>query len=514
VNVSRQALEALVAAVVAAILGVLLTPVWNDFWAEMKPKIGAPLVALIGVTVLVGIAVFGLSTLHYFGVLGAGADPVGSRERSDYDALRKRIAAGNWIAREYARRLTDFLDAVDRFFGDVGIADRTLFPHAFGLTKPAPLWTAPAFDRCLGLAFVYPIAAILLIWAVSNHVGPAEAALGLIGTDGWRRAAIVAAVGLLGFAVRWFIRAEGWWNIVMIVIATTAAIALDEAAIGGGVRSVALVLVVFIVIVFGINIILDRRIVTASSVIAFAVASAFALARISTSAAAGVGAMTLFVSIVVTISVAGAFGIVVNIAHNVSVNRGWHGVFLSLFLPFMFLVCLAGAAFLAHLPTWNDFGPLLLFLGLLTLVNAPFDWLSLGLTRALMRRGLERERWWPYFYAIVDALLASVIIGFLAVAMVVTVQSFDDLAARGGGPRLFPPMREFLNAIKAEPGRPEYWWVYAMLFSTMLPSLINLFMAGGGASPVACRASRRGCLARLQTVRRFPPTIACSSLSC
>jgi hypothetical protein len=43
--------------------------------------------------------------------------------------------------------LTKFLDAIDRFFGDAGMADRTLFPRVFRLKTPAPLWTAPAFDR-------------------------------------------------------------------------------------------------------------------------------------------------------------------------------------------------------------------------------------------------------------------------------------------------------------------------------------------------------------------------------
>jgi len=144
----------------------------------------------------------------------------------------------------------------------------------------------------------------------------------------------------------------------------------------------------------------------------------------------------------------------------------------------MILVCIASAALLSHFETWQDFGPLLLFLGLLTLLNAPFDWLSLGLTRALMRRGLEREKWWPYLYAVIDALLASAVIAFLAMAMVAGVQLFDDLAVYGGGERLLPPMGEFLDAVKANPGKPEYWWVYATLFSTMLPSLINLFIAG------------------------------------
>jgi hypothetical protein len=77
--------------------------------------------------------------------------------------LRKSLAEGGKPALIYAQWLTKFLDAVDRFFGDAGMADRTLFPRAFGLKTPAPLWTAPAFDRCLLLALIYPIATILII---------------------------------------------------------------------------------------------------------------------------------------------------------------------------------------------------------------------------------------------------------------------------------------------------------------------------------------------------------------
>jgi hypothetical protein len=70
-----------------------------------------------------------------------------------------------------------------------------------GLKKAAPLWTAPAFERCLLLALIYPIATIFVIWAISGHVGPAEKALGLIpGVHSGYRAIVVAALGLLSFA--------------------------------------------------------------------------------------------------------------------------------------------------------------------------------------------------------------------------------------------------------------------------------------------------------------------------
>jgi hypothetical protein len=115
---------------------------------------------------------------YYLGVLAQGAQPEGSIERQDYDKLRASLAGGN-LAQLYAKWLTAWLDRADQFFGDAGMADRTLFPHAFGLKIPVPLWTPRSFDRCLYLALIYPVWTIFTLWAISGHVGPAEAALGL-----------------------------------------------------------------------------------------------------------------------------------------------------------------------------------------------------------------------------------------------------------------------------------------------------------------------------------------------
>ena len=140
--------------------------------------------------------VFGLIYRRYLGILGA--DRRRPAERQAYDALRSSLAAGNMASRLYAERLAQFLDWVDRFFRDASLAGRTLFPRAFGLRTPAPLWTAPAFNRCLLLAFIYPIGMIFVIWTVSGHVGPAEAALALPpGRVGWERAVAALAICLL-----------------------------------------------------------------------------------------------------------------------------------------------------------------------------------------------------------------------------------------------------------------------------------------------------------------------------
>jgi hypothetical protein len=160
-----------------------------------------------------------------------------------------------------------------------------------------------------------------------------------------------------------------------------------------------------------------------------------------------------------------------------SIQNQHQGIFLSLYLFAMLTICLSAAASLSHFPTWGTSGPILLFLGVLTFINAPFDWASLGLTRALLRRGLEHKGWWPFFFALVDALLAAVIVATLALTMVIGVQTFDALAVHGGGNAILP-LAPLFDGIAANPEAPEYWWVYALLLSTMIPSLINLAIGG------------------------------------
>jgi hypothetical protein len=181
----------------------------------------------------------------------------------------------------------------------------------------------------------------------------------------------------------------------------------------------------------------------------------------------------------VTVGVASGGALAVAAAAQVSIKRGQQGGFLAFFLPAMISVCFVAAFYLPYLAEWETTGPSLLSLGLLTLLNAPFDWASLGLTRALLRRGLELGGWWPYLLALVDACLAGVMIALLALTMVIGVQTFDELAIHGGGEKAAVlPLDALFDGIATNPAAPEYWWAYALLLSTMIPSLINLAIGG------------------------------------
>jgi hypothetical protein len=67
-------------------------------------------------------------------------------------------------------------------------------------------------------------------------------------------------------------------------------------------------------------------------------------------------------------------------------------------------------------------------------------------------RGLELGGWWPYGLALVDAVLASVIVAALALVMVIGVQGFDGLAVHGGGTPVLP-LDAFFKGIAAHPTR-------------------------------------------------------------
>jgi hypothetical protein len=415
---------------------------------------GSALAALVKVLFAVGAFAFGLTYRRYLGILGADRrKPV---ERQAYDALRESLAKGNVAARLYAERLTQFLDWVDSFFGDAGMADRTLLPHAFGLKTPVPLWTVPAFDRCLLLGSVYPLATILLTWAVSGHVGPVEVALRLRpDLPGWQRGLAVIGFGLsLTLLPRLRTNAR-----FQPLVATAAATGLFL----GGFLTSFVAFAVITVVMFAI-----RGAPSIAGFIAFAGllgSTGFVQTPSNTIAAVFlvVGIWTATV----------AAGLAAALLTRIALKHRWQGVFLTLLLPVLILGNIGAAGFLSTWKNWEVFGPVLLFLGLVTLLAAPFNWASVGLARALLRRGLELGGWWPYLLTLVgESLFVPITAGF-ALVMVIALQAFNGLALNTGGAQVVA-LYPILSSITTYPTAPEYAWIYGLLFSVAIPSLVSL----------------------------------------
>jgi hypothetical protein len=345
------------------------------------------------------------------------------------------------------------LGAVDRFFGDKDRAVWTLFPGAFGLRERAPLWTAHSYDRCLLVAQIYPIAVVALIWAASGQVGPAQEGLQLPqATAGWGRTLIMAWLALAvacGLLFRW---TSSWLRLLTVAIFCGSVVGF--------------MVVLPAASVFLIAFIVARAVARTTGKIAYG-----ALSLVLALAAA------LLIAIPNWFAVAGVMacgGVLVIVAVWAESSR-FFGRLLLLWTLAALLIVIVLSGLIGGFPRWDIAGPILLFLVLLTLVNGPFDWITLGLTRALLRRGLELGGWWPLAFGLIDLFVAAAVMAALSVTVLLSVQMFGHFAMLGGG-RPVLDVSQVLGAL-ADPQRrsaPEFWWLYVMLFSTLIPSVVNV----------------------------------------
>jgi hypothetical protein len=457
--------------------------------------IGAVIAALCSVACVL----WGVTMRYYTVTLQDAKKPKTAKDRKPYAELRAQLAAGGITTTLYERWLTAALARVDAFFGDgdAAAASRSLWARAFGLTHPAPLWTARSFDRCLLLALIYPIAMVIILWIVTGHPGPAGAALGLSQDVFWgRRALPLAAVFFFAWAscrkVFWANRSIRWFALVASLTLGSASIFASQQVIGATVVS-------FVLLVMNQT----YRGVYASAVFSGTLGFAFIAASLVAYARFYLDGFDLaFLAVVVMAIILAAPS-----AQTLSRAQGMEGWFqLAIVTISLGLFLILPLALGARDEVMHDSVSGLLLFAFLTLVNAPFDWLSLGLTRALLRRGLELGGWWPYACAVVDAVLAVVLIAVLAATMLLSAQWFDDAAistARHMRSSLKLPtdwltpdltasiqkwqrsdvghildVRALLDGIRHNPKSPEYFWVYATLFSTMIPSVVNLAIGG------------------------------------
>lgn len=128
---------------------------------------------------------------------------------------------------------------------------------------------------------------------------------------------------------------------------------------------------------------------------------------------------------------------------------------------------------------YSDFMIMMLLLLQLPMVNAPLDWLSLGVTRGLLQavRVGQHSGWMTLVWALVDLVLALLFL-FLITAALLGVTTLGNIVS--GRPGV--DIGGILQSLRCEPNNVDYWWLYFMLFSTLVPTLIHFALAGGAAT--------------------------------
>lgn len=445
-----------IAAVLATVVTVPLAAGTQDF----AKAFGWPLTLLLWLLLVAGL--FSLVALFYayMRALEGATAPARSAARVAYVRLRRTAREGGSPGRLYALWLRRSLHATERFFGDSDTSAPHWLRRALGLREPAPLWSAAAFDRCLSFAMIYPAGILIGVWMITGHVGVAERSLGLPAQLHTLARALIGGLALGVVAGEWAARRFTGWQSLACSLSSSACIGL--AFWVGGRGAATLVLLMFLV---------GREVGPLSGMrrVAMVVAGASAAVSVPASLGQAVGILAV-ASVLIGVS-AGLPWLATWAARAIGSAR-----FAAAAWAVLLVIATGAALFSTGSQLWTGWAPALLFLGVLTLVNAPFDWLSLGVTRALLRLGLEQGGPWPLLLAAADAVLAVLIVVALGAAMVVAVQAFDLVAICAGHQPLLP-MTPLLDALSVDPAAVEHWWLHALLMSTLVPSGLNLCLA-------------------------------------
>lgn len=147
----------------------------------------------------------------------------------------------------------------------------------------------------------------------------------------------------------------------------------------------------------------------------------------------------------------------------------------------------------------------IVFLAVLPFINGLFDTLSYAATLATMRKGLATR--WAWALGVLDLLIGAVLFLALGATMVAVIAALNVL----GNAPLYD-LSALFAGLRSDPG--DYWWLYLILFSTLLPTALHLGIAALAvqgvipqswrrrvarwidASPASALDAVRGCLAQ------------------
>ena len=426
--------------------------------------------------ILVLMAVYAYLSVRYWLILGYG----NSRSASElklYRQLREEVyRIGNFkddvnIGQIYNQKVTALMDWVDRLYGDAESSAHSVGSRFFKLNTPKPVWTYTSYDRSFWFAFIYTVVSMFLVWAATDHVGIVESAIGLPNADLSMRVLIVTSV-VIAFIFNRLSERLGdlhSWISAVIIFGGVFVFALDSNlglyGLGGYIGPFLLALLAIIGIHLGSFVPSGMQIVNSLVVFGFA----FTVLDANTNAFGYAVALTLSYAAILLIAKA------IEYASESKVLSAYLPWILFLHLVFI-TVIIAWVCFNSgQNPNWLATGPSLLIFVTLTMINAPFDWLSLGITRGLLRKGLELRGWMPALLGIVDIFAATIVMVCLTVSVLFAVQAFNTMATLGGA-EIFLKPTDYLLAFGDAKQRwePQYYWIYIMLFSTMIPSVCNV----------------------------------------
>lgn len=423
--------------------------------------------------------------------------------------------------KRYLSGLGWVLDKVSSWIGDCDKLNqiyvtpanpKSLINKTFGFNP----FTPESYDKCLRLAFLYPVLSFFITWAMGgdgevgnvNFMGNSAATLKL-----WYRWTLLFGMVMAILASLWLLfRWRGWRQLgvlgAMLLLWMIVGGLLREIFDGGELSLLTTFGWIFLFIyvsgwfaglliyrsfqkahnaIYSVALVFSF-IVAVATAVANAVAIDFTIAFSGAIAVAFSGAATILVAIAVAAAFAGfsftgafAFlcaGIFIVLLSfleswsKVKNKAGWFWFFYGVLFMVVAYVSL-------YYSGQKDYMVLVLFWLVLPLVNASLDWLSLGVTRGLLQAvRMERHGGWRTLgWGFLDLVFALVFL-FLIATLLVLVTALGNVVSG----KVLVDLDVIFTGFRANPWGINHWWVYFMMLSTLVPTLVHFALVGGAAT--------------------------------
>jgi hypothetical protein len=327
------------------------------------------------------------------------------------------------------------------------------------------------YDWALRLAVLYPILSMVLLWAWTGKAGTFGSVQFLPAHDSW--IVTVAAICSLALALSGRVL-ENWAAASPKVVLRRVSDWLPVAApaIAGAFASLAAFAIAGSFAAAAATAVATAFAAAAAGASAAALSVAIAVGGASVSLAAfafaggGASLAPLGAALGAAIAFAIAFAIAVPIAVRLFVNRARGTLGYILFTALIALTLFAALTLLPWAETNDESRAMFLFFGLLPIVNALTDYASYAVTIWLVQQGLKTTGW-AFLMSLLDIIAALLLLTLLGVLLILVIAWANALA----GVPLFP-LAPLFAGLRQDP--VAYLWVYAMLFSTLVPTLVHL----------------------------------------
>jgi hypothetical protein len=418
-----------------------------------------------------------------------------AKKSQTYASLHNRLAEAAQalpIANPASASLAGFNSATSRWRATLVWADAWFSRHL-----GTDVWTYAAFKKLLSIASVYPIAFMLALWLLTD-----------VGQMGYATVLPSYGMGWLGFTKRlgvcfllvlpfvplviarlfrphWVKIHSGTWHALKWFIPSLLLFPISHIPL----KSFYIFPTAFtLVLAFGLllNATAGNRALGSN---ALALMFSGAVLGAFPTAVEGEVSVIAFALVVLTVGVA-AYLIDTFLEKRSAQGLVRHQFFAVGLIAVCLAIVLVVAIFLAPQFAANSKWlaasemtfTMMLFLGVLPLCNALFDWLSVGTTRICLRQ-ITANRHWAVGLIVLDIVLGLVLtIGLITLVLKI----LQWMQAAGWG----IDSKAMVVAFRANPLDPQVSWIAMLALTNMLPTLIHLAMSFWGLASSQMRMPR------------------------